>query len=216
MVYAPHRRLTLSGTLGAASEEAFSFGIALDENLFTAGDDQVVFDDIVAESQAFFSSPLLYVSPFARLRMVKLAKIGADGKYTADPLFVDTLNRAGGGSTSGTHPFQCSLAVSLVTARRGSSGRGRFYLPMPTLSVADSGLIPFLQAQEVATTVAGWIDAVADRPGIDSPEPTVVVASSKGFLSPVTAVRVGRVIDTIRSRRRALSEAYGPEIAVSN
>ena len=48
-----------------------------------------------------------------------------------------------------------------------------------------------------------------NRPGVDFSDVVVVIASTKGTNSPVTAVRVGRVPDTIRSRRTALPEGYG-------
>jgi hypothetical protein len=49
---------------------------------------------------------------------------------------------------------------------------------------------------------------VNNQPGFDQNGNVVVVASTFGALTPVTAVSIGRVLDTMRSRRNALQEAY--------
>lgn len=216
MVYAPHRKVTLAGTLGTAPGEFFSFGFAMDESHFTLGQDQVAFEEIRGECIGFFTSPLSYIHPRAVLRQVKIAKIGADGRYVDGPIFDDSLASPGGAGGATLHPFQVSLAVSLVTDRRGPSGKGRFYLPLPVAGVTDAGLVSGDITQDVALRVATFLDAVANRNGADTAQPAVVVASTKGFLSPVRGVRVGRVLDTIRTRRRSLEEQYGAVVPMSN
>lgn len=108
-------------------------------------------------------------------------------------------------------PPQVALAISLVTDRRGASGRGRFFIPAPLTTVnSTSGQMGTPQQENVVGNAKILIDALNNAPNLDvnGPRFRVVVASSKGFLSPVTAVRVGKALDTIRSRRRSIPEAY--------
>jgi hypothetical protein len=59
-------------------------------------------------------------------------------------------------------------------------------------------------ALDIATRCAALINSLNGSIGFGG----VVVASSKGYLSGVTGVKVGRAVDTIRSRRSDLPEGY--------
>lgn len=210
MPYATHLRLTMRGEVrneGTKVEE-FIYGL----NLAGGGPlldefNQDALNDLAADAVAFHGRPTSYIDPAAVLTEVKLARIGPDGKYTDDP-FVVAVSQAGSGQSLHRHPFQVSLAVSLDTEKRGPRGRGRFYMPMPTMPVAADGTVATVLAEEVRDSAKTFIDAVNNSPGFDLTDTRVVVASSFGTNSPVTEVRVGRVLDTIRTRRRQLSEKY--------
>jgi len=76
---------------------------------------------------------------------------------------------------------------------------------------ANGWLIAESDVNTIRARAATMLSDINNAPGYDSGgAPTVVVASTKGYNTPVTGVRVGRVMDTIRSRRRQLSESYGP------
>lgn len=229
MPYAPHYRLTCSGRIGIdpAAGEEFSFGLALAEYPFgpifdvesgsgsvggmvSLNQDQR--DDVVADCVALFARPGTFLGAYSVLTQVKLASIGADGKYTADP-FIAEVNQAGGTSGGVVYPPQVALAVSLTTERRGASGRGRFFLPPPVINVdQNTMMIADANRDSIATSCAQFLNDLNNEPGIDSVGLRVVVASTKGFNSLVTGVRVGRTLDTIRSRRRSLSEDYSAPV----
>ncbi len=211
MPYAAHHRLTLSGTLGQAigGTEAFSFGVNLDK---ATGDavqpNQAQFDDLVADSIAFFARPTTGIRAATLLRTVKLARIGVDGKYVERP-FIAAVNQAGGATTGTIHAFQTALAVSLLTDGYGPTRKGRFYLPTPNAVVSEvDGSITAVAATNVRDSVVTWLEAINDEPGIDALNWGVAIASSKGYNTRVSGVRVGRVLDTIRSRRTSLLESY--------
>lgn len=226
MAYAPHQRLTLSGDLGVvngAPAEHFSFGVSLvhpapgGDNPTGLDYDNDQLNDIVADSVAFFARPETRISPSAVLKQVKLAWIGADGKYTRDP-FIAAVNQAGQGATGGQtgtlHAPQVALAVSLGTGQRGASKRGRFYLPSPYINLDGTLEIPDGIRDDVQASAAQWITDLNDEPGLDVLALTVIVASTKGFNTAVSSVRVGRALDTIRTRRRSLGENYDPPTSV--
>lgn len=224
MPFAPHLRVTASGTLGGAATtglgavERFSYGFSISGTTFhvpSASNNADAMNDIAADVRAFHGRAGSNIGNLAIIDEVKIAAIGADGKYTSDP-FISVTKQPGGGANGLTFPFQVSHAVSLVTDRRGPTGRGRFYLPLPLGSVDASGQITAALATGVATSVAQLVSAINDQPGVDSNDSRVVVASSKGYNSPVVAVRVGRVLDTVRSRRRSAVEGYPAEVAVTD
>ena len=217
MAYAPHQRLTLVGTLGPASApvENFSLRVCLSNANGIGRDAQDLFDDYVADTTAFWGRGTTGISQFAILREIKLAKIGEDGKYTSDPRIASVTVPGFATGSAPLHPYQVALAVSLGTNRRGPRGKGRFYLPCPQVSMTADGLIPSAERDFIETSVAEWITDLNNHPSVDVTDAEVVVASSFGFNSKVTSVRVGRVLDTVRSRRRNLDEAYGTATPVS-
>lgn len=223
MPFAPHMRMTALGRLGASGER-FSYGLALTRSE-TPGwvpplaevSFQEVCEDLAADVVAFHSSAAVNLSGHAILEGVKFAAIGADGRYTSDPFLVDVADTGGAAPFSGITDAilpQSALAISLNTARRGSSGRGRFYLPMPVVAVGGDMVVPEVIRDNMAAAAQTFLNNVYNTPGIDVTDLTPVVASTKGFLSAVTGVRVGRVIDTIRSRRRSIDEGYEAPLPV--
>jgi hypothetical protein len=172
-------------------------------------------EDYANDVELFFGQGVLNITSIAMLTEVKLARIGPDGKYLADP-FIVTKAKRGDGTSTLTHPTQVALAVSLGTDRRGSSGRGRFYLPGVQFGLdAASGTIAASAATAVRDAVVTFIQNLNNPAGINDPGTAkVTIASTKGFNSDVTSVRVGRALDTIRSRRTSLNEAYGLPVAI--
>jgi hypothetical protein len=214
MAFLPHLRLTASGEFkgasGGAAFERFSWRLNIEDGTLTGNTfNQDALNDYAADIAAFHASPGAKIHINAWLTEVKLAKINALGKYVGEPL-INTM-QVQGGSSAVYHPPQVSLAVSLNTERRGASGKGRFFLPAPAMVVdSTTGLVAAADAQGVATAVKTLLDGLNNTPGIDaSTDDRVIVASNKGFSSRVTSVRVGRALDTIRSRRTSLSESYG-------
>lgn len=221
MPFSPHYRLTCSGVFGSttAPAERFSFGLALAEfegqgesgsgtvgGVVTLNDDQR--NDLVADCVAMFGRPNSGLGDHVTLTEVKLATIGADGRYTADP-FIAEVSQAGGQTGSVIQAPQVAHAVSLQTNRRGPTGMGRFFLPGPVFSLdKTTQLLPDSSRDFIAVSMQQFLNDLNNEPNIDVLGLQVVVASSKGYNSAVTGVRVGRAFDTMRTRRRSLSEGY--------
>lgn len=220
MAFAIHNRVSCIGYLGAPNQEMFSYGfnIGVTQNVIPSQGPEIL-QDIVDDITAFHGRANTHISNGAVLTMVKFAQIGADGKYTKDPV-IFTVNQAGGVTSNQAFTLpQSALAISLGTARRGPTGRGRFYIPLPVLDVdaADGFRFNPNVALAIRDSAATLLNDVNNAPGIDyfGTEPEVVIASSKGYNTRVTTVRVGRIVDTIRSRRNQLAEIYTPDAAIS-
>jgi hypothetical protein len=112
----------------------------------------------------------------------------------------------GGRSGSATHPFQIAQCVTLLTERPGRSGKGRMYLPAPVSILDNNGQIGTADRDALLGTTAALLTAINAITSANAAP--VAVAASDGHHWPVTAIRVGRVLDTQRRRRSALPEAY--------
>jgi hypothetical protein len=219
MPFAPHLRVTALGTIGGTpGTERFSYGLSMEAEV--PGQSQMVSDseatDIAADLRAFHVNVNTGINDSAILREVKFASIGADGKYTQDPIVKTVLAAPGGRAADVKILPQSALALSLGTDRRGPTGKGRFFVPMPTFQLlANTFLIGTAEADLIRTQLQTLINAVNNEPGLDGFERRVVVASTKGYNSRVTSVRVGRLIDTMRSRRTSLGESYTASVPIA-
>jgi len=122
----------------------------------------------------------------------------------------------GGGGTP-VHPFQVATVLTLETARSGATGRGRMFLPAPAATVGAFGQVTAASADATAAASKTLLDNVnaAMRNGAPAVPMRVCVASAGSIKqgqvphnTPVTGVRVGLVLDTIRTRRNRLREDY--------
>lgn len=111
------------------------------------------------------------------------------------------------GNGSGNTPPQVSVCISLTAGARpnGQPIKGRFYLPPPHASLYSS--VGRLSNPDSWAGFIGEYFAALN----DAQEPTitpVVWSRTLGTFSAVQSVRVGDVLDTVRSRRNALVEQY--------
>lgn len=164
------------------------------------------------------------VSPSAKLDLIKFNYIGADGRYVFESESVrEEITPPVPGNGAGTPPPQLAICCTLRTAKaRGRGSRGRFYSPYPT----GAGSVGAVDGRLAANIAKIYADAAAtlinDLNAVDvndSPAAgmRVIVASDAGpgAFEPVTAVEVGRVVDTMRSRRSSLDEDYQPGLAIA-
>lgn len=227
MAFERHWRMTMLGSLGGGENDRFSYGINLArEDGGVLGSFMDPNDDVWADMRdaavAFHGRAATGLSSQAFLDTVKIADIGPDGKYLEDPV-VFTVAQGGasapdfvdGVAVTNVLP-QSAIAVSLTTDRRGPSGKGRFYLPMPAFGTfPQNGFkISVADAEGLRGSAQTFLNDVANQPGLDVLGIRPVVASTKGYNTAVTGVRVGRVIDTIRTRRNKLNEAYTASVSV--
>lgn len=160
--------------------------------------------------QTFHAAALTGISPMAKLSFVKAQVIKVDGHYKfLTPNEIVVADVGGGHGTLGpSHPLQVALAVSLTTGfSRGPAHRGRFYVPLPNQLPASDGLISTVDSGNVKTTATTLLNALnAITPNLQA------AVFSRKLGAPahrlVTAISVGRALDTQRRRRKKLAELY--------
>lgn len=197
-------RLAVIGTLYGV--ESFTWTLSLRPVNFGNAAPDVVPQGVIDAVTTFHTAPEVAAGAGARLTTIKLNEIGTDGRYVSDGDTVqhDFETSIPGVGTSNL-PAQIANVVTLRTAaQRGRASSGRFYYPATGRVVSSDGRLSAATAAAVAvdaTTLLNSLNAAL-------PDWQVAVMSSigTGTTRPVTHVEVGRVLDTMRSRRRSLEE----------
>lgn len=230
MTVVPHVRMTAYGDLPGG--EIFNFGLSLanpdsEDGGFGNGlwsgalvPGGSVWDDLAADLQTFWSAAGVWSG--CKLRGVKFASIGADGKYrdsVIERVLGSTTGVSGG---NGLYQPANQVTMAVTTHSVGDLGRvkGRFYLPMPGYQMGADGRISEANRDSIETAAQTWINNINNEPGLDLLNLHAVIASSgrhnqDGSVKlppknwPINAVSVGRVPDTQRRRRNKLTEFRG-------
>jgi hypothetical protein len=145
-----------------------------------------------------------------KLTGIKLNRINAAGHYE-DPVTMEHVYSSPiAGTGGGVSPAQNSMVSTLATAiPRGRGSKGRMYLPpcghIGTLGT--DGRVTAAGALACAASTRSFINALN---AVYTLVGSVGVASNAGAgaFNHVSEVRVGRVVDTVRSRRTSLLEDY--------
>lgn len=206
-----HLYVQWGGTLPGG--DIFSCGIRMANQVKNSGLNDITDDVAQRFGEAcgrFHLNPQSFISPAAVMTYAKANVIGIDGKYKYPLTHEYTpVGIPGGGGDLYTYPNQVTLAVSTLSAvSRGPAHRGRFYLPMPTAPVQVDGMITANNANAVRLSADTFI---AELNAVDPAQWFAAIFSRK---SPgaahrqIVATEVGRVYDTQRRRRNALSENY--------
>lgn len=206
-----HLRLTWSGVFGtlAGPIEEWSFGLALPTEATIDPFTDAQIDALAQGMRTCYVSTLAPRMPsdviltecrFANVNGLGRVKLRADGSYVQG---INTVPQPGLDNPVAI-PLQTALCVSLVTARPGPSGKGRFFLPWPSqfLNIGTKTL----DANQATVMLDACRDFLVAVNGLTPGD--VSVASTKGYLSTVIGLRVGRVPDTMRSRRERVPEGY--------
>lgn len=221
MAFQRHFRLVYSGTLGpdTAPVEEWSFGLALN-----VGEDLTIptigmMEGYAADLAGRFDVLLPRLSGAVRVRRCRVAAIGVDGKYlryeSGQYVLADQVRNVVG-TSSGSSPWpQTALVCSLRSAMDDLTGRGRFYLPMPVASMGADLRISAADQTALVALLKTFVDGVNTTADANVGIGRVCIASQGSTVRgippqnrPVVEVGVGRVMDTIRSRRAQLLEEH--------
>jgi hypothetical protein len=180
--------------------------------------------DVVADLRLFYGSAHFNTS--TKIDWVKFNRIGPDGRYAdKTQTHVRLLSGTSGANAQikGTSTVlvapQLSLVATLLTDRkRGAGSKGRMFLPCPVIcatSIGSDGRLvenSVFASSGLAVALKTLLTNLNNWPGSDFGTPELVVATQGGRSAleaanvKIKAIRIGRVIDTMRSRRNALSE----------
>jgi hypothetical protein len=209
---APHWQITVLGDSWVQTE-TWQFGVrALVEGGANQPDDQQLLANALASAtQTFFSNANVKISNNCRLTAIKCASINTDGhySYTSPPgLYVYPTPIVGPTSGAAVVP-QATIAVTTLTPQsRGRASKGRFYLPPSVMAFSTDGRLSSVAADDIETAARTWLLAINSTAQVSAV--AVMSKLGSGTTNTVNAVGVGRVVDTMRSRRRSLQEGRTP------
>lgn len=220
MAYPEHWLFSFGGAiLGGVDVWSNNVRFANDDGSIPINTDEGdILEGLMSDLQARFvadaGSTGLGYSSAVDLRWGKFNKIGPDGRYASatETHVLDLPAPVPGLQTPAASIPQVALAVSWGTGRaRGPASRGRIYVPMPQqVPQLTTGRLTAAQTAKAADNWAALLQEWGDEPGIDMSGlvPSVVSSVGTGAAEPITRVRVGDVLDTMRSRRNAMEEVY--------
>jgi hypothetical protein len=215
MPYTPHLLATFRGIFGTVLNpiEEWSFGLRF-------GNAEGPLSPVAAPAPAiaaalanawddFASLSSSRIGTHTVLTQVRIALIGEDGHVPVNPdgtyEQVD-WHGAYNGAQVPIYPFQVSMAVTLDTLRPGPSGTGRFYLPGITAATGADGVVLPGTVNAIADNVKTFLDACQGEFAAGTND--LIVASSKGFNSKVTSIRLGGRLDVQRRRGADVPEQH--------
>lgn len=213
-----HLRLIWSGKLGAAGAEVEEFSFGLSANVRVPGINGTIaeMDTLLAALETPTNGLMAGLTNSVRLTNIRAAMIDDDGK---------TMRTASGqyfqadkttlliGSSSTPVPFQMALAVTTLSAFDHVTGRGRFFLPCPSLgSIESDGTMTDATRAAHLTRAQTFVNAVNSALTGKSWGPVVVASggsAAKGINAEnrvVTAVKVGQRYDVQQRRAENVAD----------
>ena len=198
-------RLVMSGTLYGT--ETFSYGLTFAKEFTTGSAPPTVPSAIVDAVVAFHTSADSGISNAAVLKTIKFNEIGTNGRYASESATVmEEFETGRAGSRGAVMPPQVALAITLRTAkRRGRAHAGRFYIPFGGGNLSLEGALYPAEQQKIVAAVTKFLrDLNTAAAGIGR----LAVASDIGVgaIETITHCEVGRVLDTLRTRRKSIDE----------
>lgn len=180
-------------------------------NGFDVFDYQVLVNDLATKVEAWFIDPTAQISQMANLKWVKIALLDKSGLYIDGPWVHDFATPPVGASTELVAP-QLSVVLTFESnVLRGAGRFGRIYPPLTgeanSAGVDVYGGSRVIGARKLIEGINGSLDEAF--PGVTG-KPNAIIASKVGTgrNAYITKVRVGQVIDTMRSRRNKFVESY--------
>lgn len=211
MAYIPHWRITahfLLGFDGTPVEEATCTLNFFKGARIWATDSQDIVNDAFADWAGFVQDGGGRVSDAVELDGVKMYSVDATGHIDEDPAIAEGTPVRGGFGTN-RHPYQCTNVITLVAGARGKGRFGRIYLPPQAFDVGADGLISTTHHASMFTAAQTLLANLSNLAGVDTGWSLAVAGrTGTGTLRTVDTLRMGRVCDTQRRRRRSLDEAY--------
>lgn len=209
-----HLKFTARGVFSSTPEE-WSFGFHFSRTVAAspdAGTGDVNVSAVTTAYSAFIGSSGAAISSNVKLMDWRCYVIGTDGRMEGNPLVVDVSAANITGSATNKYPPQIALCATLVADNRGPARFGRFFIPGPTSPLDNDMRISNNDVTNVGTAVSALLKSISsaiDLPGTIESSAAVNVSTrggSAGTLQNVDHVEIGRVLDTLRTRRKSMLE----------
>jgi len=224
MPWPKHNKLVIKGVYGT-SLETWSYSLKFKQVFGTDFDVTVDEWDKAGVSSAVVTwHSAGWANPAAKLTGWHGYSMDAENHADLNKLVQHTYSPAISPPQGGVvHPFQCSVVIGLESLDRSprAPGKkdparfGRVYLPGPGFAIEQDGRFPSSQALQLAENFRTLVESLKNAmyPSLVTDEEMVLVSpfpigSPAGTEKRVDRYRVGRVVDTMQSRRRQLVEDY--------
>jgi hypothetical protein len=213
MTFPDHYLLSFGGALGSAGKEHWSCGIRLVADAVGEGGwDEEDYLENIAEPRLteWMTRANSHIGFMAFLDFAKFNRIDSQGNY-ANPGTPHTrfFHVAGNGGSS-TLPYQACIVVTTRSheVSAGPASRGRFYQPLPAVTVGTDGLFAAAVAADIADSARILMDNLEDSAGLGLA--TIrphIVSGAYNTSHQIDYVTVDNRVDTQRRRANQLRGA---------
>lgn len=221
LMYSPHGKIVLNGHFGSSPSSAveewsasMSYDIVGEDlGLMPATLPDGVLEDVF-DAWGLVFDPAAGNGQFpanAYLDGVSYYRAQADGTTTGGQWQRFTTTTPVNGSLTVYQPLQSATVVTLDAMGPRGGRFGRFYLPALNTPPAADGRYTAGQAVSLRTaciTALTTVNTLLSTAVEDTVELVVASGRGDGENRPVREIKVGRVPDTMRSRRTSLDEDY--------
>nr|CRY95982.1 hypothetical protein [uncultured prokaryote] len=175
---------------------------------------QVLAADAAGDWKKFFGTSTIGIGSNTFFDYVRLYTIGTDGKAEGEIFEAEPEGGPTAGRDAPSLPLQCSTVVTFDTVTRSRPRYGRIFVPTTGNDVGGAGRMSTSVQGNLLTAATTLVNDLNNLPGADVGDDvrahivSVVSSVGEGGIKPVLRVRVGDVVDTMRSRRNSLTESY--------
>lgn len=212
MPFPKHNRFVVRGEFGS-SVEIWSNSLHFTSEFEGAPDNQPQdWDegDVTDAVNAFYSSALFADSCY--VTGWRGYQIGADGRLIGDNIKIVEYDTRVPGSGTTRYPPQVALVMSLWASSRGPAQHGRLFLPGPARQVRGATCdLSSGDTTEYLAAFKTYVEALKDAMFglVDTGEALLNVSKvGTGHKQEVSEYRCGQALDTVRTRRNKVPEAY--------
>ena len=206
-----HLRVVFRGTF-KTTPETWSFGLKFSRDN-PAGDDASLSDiDIPGMASAcgtFFNTTAAKIPTDVLLTDVRGYIIGTDGRMEGNPEIVDVTSSTYDGAVAPVYPPQICLVMTHVAANRGPARFGRVFLPT-AMGIGTDKRASTTDANACREAYTTFVKACSDLIDLEltqsAQQLNISDRGAEGTRQTVDHHEVGRVLDTLRSRRKGMLE----------
>lgn len=205
-----HFKFTFRGDF-LNTPEHWSFGFHMSRDV-PANPDADINDinvgQVTTACQVFFASGVGQIPNNAKMTDWRAYQIATNGRMESNPLVVDVSGDSIVGSGGSAYPTQIAAVITTVAANRGPARFGRFYLPtrMPIATDSRATATDATNLAEAASTFMKSVSNAIDLIDVHSSEGCNISAVGAGTKQAIDHIEVGRVLDTLRNRRKSMDE----------
>lgn len=206
-----HFRFVVRGEFTGTPEE-WSFGMHFSRDTPAAPDANLSDVDEGAVTTAvtqFFAGGESRIPLACKVTDWRMYAIGTDNHMEGNPLIHIMTGTPVTGGTQDRYPPQVACVVTTVAADRGPGRFGRFYLPTAAVLETDRRL-SIVTATAIAEASSTFMKDVSNAIDLDltssSEGLNISQIGGEGARQTIDHLEVGRVLDTLRNRRKSMLE----------
>lgn len=205
-----HYLLSYGGLLPGAETWTQGLRIWFEDMPANQAAELAALDDYAAALTTAWPAQIL-TGASTKLTWAKFNKIGVNGKYVNEYTNLHEFASPGISAQANgpVYPNQVSVVVSLLSSvQRGLACRGRLFFYAAGVAVDSDGRMTTTVRDNLVESAKDYIETING-----ATDGVVIIGSQvrSGALRLVESVKVGRVLDTMRSRRTSLAEDYAEE-----